>query len=170
MSSISKLSHCASFGTLERTPCAETQTLTRRNNMLAKKWFLKMLRYPCRPGPLQVQDLSQHQENRCGDSGLHVSGIRRGFGHEWVFLRASKPQIACKISCSDSSLRGAYEHVEKFEPTLSHVRAPECFNESLGGVTTKSDIFSFGVILWELITQTRPWDGLSEFQVRLIRA
>ena len=45
-------------------------------------------------------------------------------------------------------------------------RAPECFNESLGGVTTKSDIFSFGVILWELISHTRPWEGLSEFQVR----
>ena len=44
-------------------------------------------------------------------------------------------------------------------------RAPECFNDSYGGVTSKSDIFSFGIILWELITQKRPWDGLSEFQV-----
>lgn len=26
-----------------------------------------------RPGPLQVQDLPQHQEDRRGDSGLHVS-------------------------------------------------------------------------------------------------
>ena len=27
------------------------------------------------------------------------------------------------------------------------------------------DIFSFGVILWELVTQTRPWAGLNEFQM-----
>ena len=44
-------------------------------------------------------------------------------------------------------------------------RAPECFNDALGDVTTKCDIFSFGVILWEMLTQTRPWDGLTEFQV-----
>ena len=44
-------------------------------------------------------------------------------------------------------------------------RAPECFNDKLGGVSTKCDIFSFGVILWELVTQTRPWAGLNEFQM-----
>ena len=27
------------------------------------------------------------------------------------------------------------------------------------------DIFSFGVILWELVTQTRPWAGMNEFQM-----
>ena len=54
---------------------------------------------------------------------------------------------------------------------LSHIiplfliRAPECFNDKLGGVSTKCDIFSFGVILWELVTQTRPWAGLNEFQM-----
>ena len=45
------------------------------------------------------------------------------------------------------------------------VRAPECFNSTLGGMTTKCDVFSFGVILWELATQTRPWEELNEFQV-----
>ena len=44
-------------------------------------------------------------------------------------------------------------------------RAPECFNDKLGGVSTKCDIFSLGVILWELVTQTRPWAGLNEFQM-----
>ena len=39
-----------------------------------------------------------------------------------------------------------------------------------GRCDKKSDIFSLRVILWGLITQTRPWDGPSEFQVRLIRA
>ena len=43
--------------------------------------------------------------------------------------------------------------------------APECFNDKLGNVGNKCDIFSLGVILWELVTQSRPWKGLSEFQV-----
>ena len=33
-------------------------------------------------------------------------------------------------------------------------------------MTTKCDIFSFGVILWELVTGTRPWEELNEFQAR----
>jgi serine/threonine protein kinase len=45
-------------------------------------------------------------------------------------------------------------------------RAPECFNDAVGGVSTKCDIFSFGIILWELVTRMKPWEGLSEFQVR----
>lgn len=44
-------------------------------------------------------------------------------------------------------------------------RAPECFNDKLGGVSLKCDIFSLGVILWELVTQSRPWTGLNEFQM-----
>ena len=29
----------------------------------------------------------------------------------------------------------------------------------------KSDVFSFGVILWELVTMQQPWNGLSPAQV-----
>jgi serine/threonine protein kinase len=44
-------------------------------------------------------------------------------------------------------------------------RAPECFNDALGDITLKSDMYSFGILLWEIMTQTRPWAGLTEFQV-----
>ncbi len=47
----------------------------------------------------------------------------------------------------------------------SSSRSPECFDGALGGVTLKSDIFSVGVVLWEIFVQARPWDGLGEFQV-----
>ncbi|KAG1679812.1 hypothetical protein FOA52_012724 [Chlamydomonas sp. UWO 241] len=43
--------------------------------------------------------------------------------------------------------------------------APECFDAKLGGVSTKCDIFSLGIILWELVTQSRPWMELNDFQM-----
>lgn len=42
-----------------------------------------------------------------------------------------------------------------------HTRqAPECFDTTLGKLTEKVDIFSLGVILWELVTRRVPWEGL----------
>ncbi|KAG1661182.1 hypothetical protein FOA52_005987 [Chlamydomonas sp. UWO 241] len=43
--------------------------------------------------------------------------------------------------------------------------APECFDSKLGGVSNKCDIFSLGIILWELVMRSRPWTGLNEFQM-----
>lgn len=54
------------------------------------------------------------------------------------------------------------------QPLPTTPRAPECFNDKLGGVSTKCDVYSFGVILWELATQSRPWMGLNEFQVGVV--
>ncbi|KAG1670201.1 hypothetical protein FOA52_014977 [Chlamydomonas sp. UWO 241] len=58
-----------------------------------------------------------------------------------------------------------YLSTKKLDAGTVAYMAPECFNDKLGGVSTKCDIFSLGVILWELVTQTRPWNGLNEFQM-----
>lgn len=29
----------------------------------------------------------------------------------------------------------------------------------------KTDVFSFGVVLWEILTRKGPWDGLSNIQI-----
>ncbi len=58
--------------------------------------------------------------------------------------------------------------ISKFELPYSF-QAPECFSGLFGGVTLKSDIWSFGVMLWELVCRKHPWEdeGWNEFQVRL---
>jgi serine/threonine protein kinase len=44
--------------------------------------------------------------------------------------------------------------------------APELIRNEL--FTEKCDIFSFGVIMWELCTLNRPWEGMPPVQVTAI--
>ena len=41
--------------------------------------------------------------------------------------------------------------------------SPELLNK--GEITTKSDVYSFAVILWEMLTRKEPYSNLSVFQV-----
>ncbi|GIL91302.1 hypothetical protein Vretifemale_18843, partial [Volvox reticuliferus] len=43
--------------------------------------------------------------------------------------------------------------------------APECFNTDIGGLGPKTDIYSFGVLLWELLSGEYPWMGESNVQI-----
>jgi serine/threonine protein kinase len=44
--------------------------------------------------------------------------------------------------------------------------APELLRNEL--VTDKCDVFSFGVIIWELATLKRPWEGVKPMEVSLL--
>eukprot|EP00026_Physarum_polycephalum_P000787 Phypoly_transcript_00788.p1 GENE.Phypoly_transcript_00788~~Phypoly_transcript_00788.p1 ORF type:complete len:1214 (+),score=135.27 Phypoly_transcript_00788:100-3741(+) len=44
-----------------------------------------------------------------------------------------------------------------------HYCSPEVFDE--GAKSTKTDIFSVGVIIWELLTQKSAWEGASDAQI-----
>ena len=41
--------------------------------------------------------------------------------------------------------------------------APECFRSE--EYTEKADVYSFGVILWELVTAGIPWSDLSQWSI-----
>ncbi|XP_070553545.1 uncharacterized protein [Ptychodera flava] len=43
--------------------------------------------------------------------------------------------------------------------------APELLDPTIGDVTTKVDVYSFGMILWEMFTRRHPYKGLSVFQI-----
>lgn len=44
-------------------------------------------------------------------------------------------------------------------------RAPEAFNPEIGGISTALDVFSLGVIMWEMVTGDYPWEGLTSVAI-----
>ncbi|GAX79022.1 hypothetical protein CEUSTIGMA_g6462.t1 [Chlamydomonas eustigma] len=54
---------------------------------------------------------------------------------------------------------------KRFDVGTVAYMAPECFDDALGDITLKCDIYSFGILLWEIMSETRPWAGLTEFQI-----
>ncbi|GIL63221.1 hypothetical protein Vafri_17344, partial [Volvox africanus] len=73
-----------------------------------------------------------------------------------------------------SRLWASTVHTANPEAGTVQYMAPECFNGSLFNDTSgkipishQSDIYSFGVLLWEMLARERPWKGLSAIQVAL---
>ena len=43
--------------------------------------------------------------------------------------------------------------------------APEVIDEGLSALSLKADVYAVGIIIWECMTQLRPWDGKTDGQI-----
>ena len=70
------------------------------------------------------------------------------------------------------SFRHDADLVAKTNKNQGHVKgtpawmAPELFDH--GEITPKADVYSFAIVLWEMVTGTLPYEGCSVFQVYYI--
>lgn len=46
---------------------------------------------------------------------------------------------------------------------------PSCVDAGLPPIHKAADVYSFGIILWEVLTMSPPWAGWHNFQVRATR-
>ncbi|KAG2488374.1 hypothetical protein HYH03_013063 [Edaphochlamys debaryana] len=45
--------------------------------------------------------------------------------------------------------------------------APECFDVSVGAITHKVDIYSYGVLMWEMLSGAQPWSGMEPVNIAM---
>jgi serine/threonine protein kinase len=44
---------------------------------------------------------------------------------------------------------------------------PEVLREEAGGLSFKIDVYSFGIVLWEMLARQLPWDGYTSKLTRM---
>jgi serine/threonine-protein kinase CTR1 len=91
------------------------------------------------------------------------------------FILPLLPAVVCdfglaRVVTSDAhSIAGQkFKEIRGFSPRFA---APEVFSSSATmvmqdvEVDKKSDVYSFAIVLWEMITRQVPWDGLTRQQI-----
>lgn len=99
------------------------------------------------------------QDIALGLEGLHGAGIiHRDLKSENVLLDAQGSAVLCDFGLSRPQGEGCDM---TNEVGTYRWMAPEAFADTQWTVTHKSDIYSFGMILWELASLSLPFEGLN---------
>jgi serine/threonine protein kinase len=106
-------------------------------------------------------------------TGIHVSNAL-SYLHPTVIHRDLKPanilinvEGVCKVSDFSLARMMNTATLKTLNPEVGTVQymAPELFDPDNNSMDCRSDIYSLGVILWELVSGTKPWLELSMMQI-----
>ncbi|KAG2494542.1 hypothetical protein HYH03_007309 [Edaphochlamys debaryana] len=122
-----------------------------------------------KPGHLLSLQLVLHiaLETAKGLAYLHPTVLHRDLKPANVLLRdpgSDKPVV----KLSDFGLSRIRHSVLKTmhpEAGTPAYMAPECFDLTAGGLTHRTDCYSFGVLLWEMLAGAQPWYGMTAVQI-----
>lgn len=103
-----------------------------------------------------------------GLAQLHGHGVvHRDVAARNVLVRRTELGIVCGLT--DFGLAGfSSDYVTDSEKPW-RTSAPECFNPAVVKLTGAADVWSFGMLIWELLTESRPFPNLKTIPVNFPR-
>ncbi|KAG2488607.1 hypothetical protein HYH03_012924 [Edaphochlamys debaryana] len=123
-----------------------------------------------RPGVLPLETvLHVAREVAQGLEYLHPHILHRDLKPANILLRGARDDLPV-VKISDFGLarfRGTILVTNEPEAGTAAYVAPECFDPEVLGITYKADMYSYGVVLWEMLAGVQPWSGMSPIPIAL---
>ncbi|KAG2492559.1 hypothetical protein HYH03_009221 [Edaphochlamys debaryana] len=102
-----------------------------------------------------------------GLSYLHPTILHRDLKPANVLVSDPQGEVPL-VKLSDfglSRLRHSVLRTDRPEAGTPAYMSPECFDLNCDAITHRTDCYSFGVLLWEMLAGTHPWAGMSAVQI-----